>query len=554
MYKINHKIKFILIFVVALVCSCKDLDEMNINPNGVDPADGHPNLLMATLMTELGQNVVNLGFGNIAGVMQHTQRDGWSSGHNDYDWAGQGQSWGSYYGILRTNDELLKLAEELNLDFHRGVGLVIRAYTFGLVTDLWGDAPYTASLKGEAGGETNLKPAYDDQKAIYLGILADLEEANSLLSRNPADYSDIIPAQDPYYRGDVEKWRKFANSLALRYFMRISNKEEALARAGIEKIASDPSGYPIIASAADDTNMDYIGGATFDSWPNNTVFDRTTTSGYNRTKVCSTLIEALQALSDPRIAVYADKIELALVIEPDWEDDRDEIIGNERHIAQNIADDYEQNWGEPINLDPEYIGLPPSSPAGGAYNLNPDLAQGTLNPHCSQLNSMYKEASGPMLKARMMSAAEVNFILAEAALKGWSVGADAQTYYEEAIEASLDTWGLNNEYGAYIAGPAAYNGTLEQLIEQKWIASWTAAAEAWFDYRRTGLPDLQTGPYATRQAIPLRFYYMLDEINLNPANAKAAIGRLETTDFTAPDPNNSAWSKSWLLKGTGLPY
>ena len=554
MHSIKYKTPFILTLIVTLVFSCKDLDEMNINPNGVDPADGHPNLLMATVMTDLGQTVVNLGFGDIGGVMQHTQRDGWSSGHNDYDWVSEGQSWGDYYGILRTNDEMLNKAEELGLDFHKGVGLVMRAYTFGLITDLWGDAPYSNALKGEQGGAANLKPMYDDQRDIYLGILADLEEANSLLSGDQADYTDIIPAQDVYYNGNVANWRKFANSLALRYFMRISNKEEAIARAGIEKIMSDQANYPIITSADDDATMGYIGASTNDSWPNNTVFDQTTTSGYNRTKVCSTLIERLQALGDPRIGKYADKIEIALVIEPDWEDDRDEIIGNERHIAQNIADDYKQNWGDSLNLDPEYVGLPPSSPAGGAYNLNPDLAQGTLNPHCSQLNSMYKDAAGPLLRARLMSASEVHFILSEAALKGWSVGADAKTYYDEGIKASFETWEVSDDYDAYLAGPASHNGTLEQLIEQKWIASWTAAAEAWFDYRRTGLPDLQAGPAAMRQAIPLRFYYMLDEINLNPTNVRAAIDKLEVTDFTSPDPNNSAWSRSWILKGTGLPY
>ena len=159
-----------------------------------------------------------------------------------------------------------------------------------------------------------------------------------------------------------------------------------------------------------------------------------------------------------------------------------------------------------------------------------------------------------MLKARMMSASEVHFILSEAALKGWSAGADAKTYYEWGIRASLDTWDLSNEYDDYIAGDASHDGTLKQLIEQKWIASWTAAAESWFDYRRTGLPELETGVEAVRQAIPLRFYYMLDELNLNPINTRAAIDKLETTGFAAPDPNNSAWSRSWLLKGTGFPY
>ena len=150
-----------------------------------------------------------------------------------------------------------------------------------------------------------------------------------------------------------------------------------------------------------------------------------------------------------------------------------------------------------------------------------------------------------------MTAAEVHFILSEAALKGWSTG-DAAAHYNAGIQQSLNAWGIGSAYDDYIANVPF--GGLESLIHQKWIASWTAAAESWFDYRRTGLPDLQTGPYATRQAIPLRFYYMLGEINLNPVNTNDAIDELSTTDFTAPDPKNSAWSKSWLLEGTNMPY
>jgi hypothetical protein len=97
---------------------------------------------------------------------------------------------------------------------------------------------------------------------------------------------------------------------------------------------------------------------------------------------------------------------------------------------------------------------------------------------------------------------------------------------------------------------------LESIIQQKWIASWSAAAESWFDYRRTGLPDLQTGESAKREALPLRFYYNFDsEISLNTANANAAIEKLEPTAYQGSDVSeNSAWSKSWLLIGTGKPY
>ena len=552
MYKIKNSFIIVLTLILTLVISCKDLDELNINPNGVDPEQADLNLLMATIITGVSQTVVSLGYGDIAGVMQHTQKDGWSGGHNDYDWGVNSKSWAGYYDILRNIDEFYNKSDDSELDFHKGVALVLEAYTFGFIADLWGDAPYSAALNGEAGGEENLKPVFDAQEDIYLGILADLETANTLLSQDENAYSGIIPSQDVLYGGNVSKWRKFANSLALRYYMRLSEKEPGIAEQGINNITSNPVNYPLITDASDDANVSYIGASPSDSWPTNTVFDQSTTGSYFRVKMCATLVEAMQALNDPRLAIWANKIEYALVLEPGWEDDRDEIIGNERHFAQNIADDYAAAWNNTLNYDPEWVGIPPSLSGAPQYNLNPYLEQAVYNPHVSQLNDMYKETSGPLLLSRMMSASEVHFILSEAALKGWDSG-DAETHYNVGVQQSLNAWGVGDFYGDYIAG-APFAG-LEEIMEQKWIASWTAAAEAWFDYRRTGLPDLQTGETAKRQALPLRFYYhMNDEISLNPVNAEAAIELLETTSFTAPDDKNSAWSKMWVLQGTAKPY
>ena len=144
--------------------------------------------------------------------------------------------------------------------------------------------------------------------------------------------------------------------------------------------------------------------------------------------------------------------------------------------------------------------------------------------------------------------------MAEAALKGWAVG-DAKAHYEAGVKASFDTWGVTGGYAAYVAGKdVAYNGTQKQIIEQKWISSWTAAAEAWFDYRRTGLPELFTGPASIRTVLPVRYYYMLDERNLNKANAEAALVKLETTKYSEADGKNSPWSKPWVLQGTGKPW
>lgn len=546
--KINNK-KFIVFFVLfsSLFLSCEDLSETNINPNGIEPGQVNPNLILPTVLTEAGKGYVNLGYQDIAGVVQHTQKDAWSSGHNDYDWGGS-QDWSGYYGILRNNDLLYNRAVELELEFHQGVALVMKSFMFGLITDLWGDAPYTTALKGETGELSDIKPAFDSQQTIYEGILADLETANTLLSKPKSEYSSIVDDVDVFYNGDPEKWRKFANSLMLRYYMRISSKLPDVAKAGIEKIAGNPSQYPIITTSSEDVTMTFPGASPDTSWPANTAFDPSE-SNYKRIKMAATLVESLQAKNDPRLGVWANKVEIPLVVDAGLPAGTDEIIDGVRYLSPDKV------GTTVVDTDPEYVGLPTSfSALPSAYNLNPTPGQTSNNPHVSFLNDIYKEASGDLLKARLISAAEVHFILAEAALKGWAAG-DAQEHYEAGVRSSLETWGVDGDYGTYIAEPGvAYNATLDQIMEQKWIASWTAATEAWFDYRRTGLPALQAGPSAKRSVLPLRFYYGQDELMLNSENASEAVSQLEVTNYSQADASNSAWSKQWLIQGTGKPW
>lgn len=552
------KIKYVAFLSMLLIFgACHDLDELNINPNGVAPEITDLNLIMPSAITGLGQNVVNLGFGDIAGVMQHTQKNGWSGGHNDFDWNVTSKSWSSFYGVLRNADELHKKAVAGDYEFHQGVALVLKAYTFGLIADLWGDAPYLESLRAEEGSEF-FKPVFDSQQVIYHGILAELETANTLLSKSASEYENVNASQDLLYHGDPTKWRKFANSVALRYYMRLQAKESGFAQAGIEKITSDAAKYPLITMASDDANVGYAGTAQGNSWPTNMVYNTDPLGEYMRRKMCATLVEALQALDDPRLAVWADRVEVPLVLVTDEGTGVDRIVNGKREISPDVVDTYvavglQNGENLEVDFDPEYVGLPPSTQATLYYNLTPNLAQGSYNRHVSQLNEMYKNASGPLLQMRLMSAAETHLILAEAALYGWAPGAPAD-HYANGIQESFNAWGVGSAFGDYITD-APYNG-LESIIFQKWIASWSAAAEAWFDYRRTGLPDLQAGAYAKREKLPLRFYYHADdEISRNTENAMQAIERLEATPYQGVDPSkNSAWSKVWVLQGTGKPY
>jgi hypothetical protein len=102
-------------FLLVTIFSCQDLTELNQNPNGINPETANPNLVLSTVLTETGKLNANLGYQDMAGVMQHTQKDGWSGAHNSYEWGGS-QSWTPYYDILRNNQYVYNRALDLKWD------------------------------------------------------------------------------------------------------------------------------------------------------------------------------------------------------------------------------------------------------------------------------------------------------------------------------------------------------------------------------------------------------------------------------------------------------
>lgn len=549
---------FLVIALIAVSSSCDEkLTEMNVNPTGVDPATVNPNLMVATVIT----HAQGLHFDcDHAGVMQYVQKSGWGSGLNKYDWVSE-RGWGSLFSNLRDANHLYSRAEEEGMEFQQGIALVVGARSMGYVTDNWGDAPYTAALNGINGEQEDLFPVFDSQEVIYKGIIADLEMANELLSKPAGSYKGIDPAVDLIYGGDPVKWRKLANSLMLRYYMRVSAKLPSYAKDGIEKIVNTPGTYPIFTSEDDDATMGYPGTSAADAWPNAIAFDASE-SNFNRVQLCAGFRDVLVENNDPRLGVWFNKSVTKIKVSTAQSPAADVVVDGIRYIHPDsmVVRDWviydRDNWTTDIDAGKvlvdtmDYPGMPIASSTGdgSGWNLNPSVIQGGPNVHNSQLDDMYKEANGDMLKARWISYAEVSFILAEAAQKGWSVG-DQQTWYEKGVKASFNTWGVGDDADAYLAGAGvAYDGTLEQIMTQKWIANWTLAHEAWYDWRRTGFPNLEIGPIARRDAMPLRFMYGNDEKNRNNTNYLDAIGNLVQTENTAEDGNDSSWSKMWLLQ------
>ena len=558
----SFKRSYYIVFILStlLLTACEDLTELNQNPNGVEPSTVNPNLVISTVMTSFGKDVVTTGYnGGVAGVVQQLQKDSWSGGFNNYKW--DESDWSTYYSMLRNNKLAYNRSVELGLEFHQGVCLVMKSMIYAKITDFWGDAPYTNAVKGDEGSEEYLKPAYDSQEVIYKGIIEDLKTAAALLSKDQGEYSMINEDADIYYNGDPAKWQKLANSLALRYYMRLSEKLPDYAKAGVEEMLSKP----LISSVDESCTMAYIGSSGEDSWPANTEQDASG-SDFNGLKPCTTLLYKLQSLNDPRIDVWFKPVQIPIKVSGQY-DEKDIIVDGVRYLNVDSLDagmkifDPETYKADKdagytlIDTNSVYVGIPPSVVGGEPYhyNLNPNPTQGGTNVHVSYLDDIFKSADGELLKSRIMTYAEVCFLKAEAAIRGW--GSDAEGNYNKGVEASLEAWNVGDEYNDYIENEGvAFDGSLSQVMEQKWIASFTSASEAWFDWRRTGYPAFETGPAPERDRLPLRYYYGNDEKNINGDNYQAAISNLEETNFSLQDGKDSPWSKMWVLQGTGNPW
>jgi hypothetical protein len=573
---------------MVLLVSCKKFSELNKDPNNITVADAAPDYLMANILTQTAMRYGNLGSGNMSGAMQQTYQDAFGSTYSAYEWGPE--DWSGYYGSLRDNKLMLQKAQASGWKFHQGVGLVMRAFNYGVIADLWGDAPDSMALTGDQSALANQQPSFDSQLSMYNAVIADLKAAIPYLTGTTGDHPEITnvtQSSDVFYGGDPEKWTKLANSLLLRYYLRLSSKMDV--KASVEALAGK-----VFTSNDDDWAMPFPGADANTSYQKNAQFGGA--SNFNRNKMCATLVKKLDSLKDPRIVIMAEPVVTTSKVDASYFTPGDDatlttIVNGVRYINPLAATkskfkqfnqatySVDRPYGAPLNgvwnffdTSIAYVGIPISySNNDFSYNINGVGTQANSNNnYVSYLRrDIYNNTKGDLLKQRMASYSEICFDLAEAAQKGWSVGGSAASWYNKGIQASFDLWevfsnyqsdvdaysGCVKDYATYIAQPTvAYDGSLKRIIEQKYIASWQASCEAYMDWRRTGFPFLYVGWGSYRQQIPLRYVYSNTELQNNAANGAAAIALLQPTSFAGPDGNNSAWSKFWLLQGSTVPY
>jgi hypothetical protein len=530
-----------------MLTSCIDLTETNENPTEITDVGGY--LLLSNVLSGTARLYHSENFSGVRIVtaVQYIQVLN-NSEVCRYRW--NSVDWGGYYDLLRNNQEMIENAAAEGNNFYAGAGLVMKSFLFGYLTDLFGDCPYSEALKGNEG---NYAPVYDKQEDILNGLLKDLEEANMELSKSKPAYSAAEGVYDIAYHGDIARWRKLANSLALRYYMRLSAKLPDKAKAGIEKIMGDPNTYPVFESNNDSPVIAYPGANQWDSWSGGLL---NWANGYDfrRRRPCNTFINVLKELNDPRISVWFTPVEIQITVEkpPYTYDNPDTVVGSKRYVHDNapVMDNGTAYYDTSL-----YVGLRYNliEPERFEFNLT-KMGDDGINPSLSYLAPRYQQNTDELVNALLMDYPEVCFILSEAAFRGWNVGGNAESYYNKGVAASLAYYKVDQDYGSYILQDRAkYNGTLARIIEQKWISLFLSP-ESWFDFRRTGLPALPVDPdRALHPEIPVRYKYPTSEVRNNTAHYNEAAERLEKTPYSDSG-NDDPYSKPWILQGTGKPW
>lgn len=218
---------YLMMSMLAL-CACSNFDDLNTDPD--NPTNMDPDLLISTIeyYPGAGWQEQNRYFIYPAGFMNQ-----WTGAWSTVEYAGCGQKhtnyherlWATYFpeGIKNSVDVIRRTANDPEKVNIYNMARVLHVQLAQRLTDYYGDIPYSEAALGYY--DHNLKPAYDKQEDIYKDFLKELKEAaEGFDASKPRSQYDLI------YGGDIEKWRKYANTLRLRVAMRLVKVDPTLAQ------------------------------------------------------------------------------------------------------------------------------------------------------------------------------------------------------------------------------------------------------------------------------------------------------------------------------------
>jgi hypothetical protein len=327
-------------------------------------------------------------------------------------------------------------------------------------------------------GEIQPNPPYISVQDAYKEFFAELDEANTILASSSPNPIFKNIAFDIIFKNNVERWRKFANSLRLRLAMRLSEVDEATCKTEIAKALS----AGVMESAADNAYLPPKADGGWGSDYNYVLFQITWGGPLNMTKSMEKLLTGIGGIDFPTGLVNKRGGKSQSSVHPAQVDPRGTVMFDPA---------YENgDWkGKVDGLNPSKV---------------PELEAENRSVVCAELGILYDK--GIIYNNRpydIFLYEEVCFLKAEAAARGFISG-DAKAEYEKGVRASFATWQVADKVEAYLASTAknfagtsakfddtegAGNTVLEKIITQKYLALFPdMSQEAWNDKRRLNLP------------------------------------------------------------------
>ncbi len=542
--------KYITIITMACAlffASCSDeyMENMNTDPSKAATIDPNAQLTTAQLQTYGDLSMMEI-YRNYHYAFTQQLMGCWNTtnygGRHTLDNNEMSRIWTSFYtqslkNIIDAQYRTAEDAEKVNIN---SVLRIYRVYLMSIITDTYGDAPFSEAGLGFLEGKFN--PKYDKQEDIYNAFFLELEDAV-----NKIDPTKDKVTGDLIYAGDVTKWQQLANSLRLRFAMRISNVNPTKAQTEFENALAANGG--VITDASSDALIKYMtiafsfGQEAYSDYRGNSLSQLLfgNDPANNPSYLCSTFFNQLYNSGDPRTfkisRCYYDGLMSAT--SPDNRVDiTQEMI--EKGIDFSPRDPGAYSWepgptGYDSDICAELAVNNPSVTATMAREVEPKLANNFL------------KSDNPGV---VMTSAEVKFLMAEATVKKWNVGsALAEDLYKQGVRAAMDfltdnygcTATTDAEFDAFIQNKGTFGHTDNQKLEaintQAWILHFTNPAECWANVRRSGYPKLKSpaeygfGQYLTGGTeIPVRLCYPVLESSYNKKSYNEAIERMGGTD------------------------
>lgn len=499
MKRIYSLTKLSLAFSVILLNACTSgFDELNTNPSIVTKEVMKPEMLLTSVLKNSIFEVH--GSGSIhewAGYYSNPA----TAPLSNRNWADPFMA--HYRNYVLNISEAVRLSEREPLRANQhAIARIWRVWVFHQLTDAYGDIPYFQS--GLDVEDAVNAPAYDSQESIYQDLLSELKVTAAMLSDDPNMIS--YGAADILFQGNVEKWRRFANSLRLRLAMRVRYASPDLAKEHILEVISEP----LIDSNEFNAALTTEGEGAANVNNRNPFYNRSIS---NTVPLYASLTtsENLLERNDPRLEIY-----ITPAPEP-----QDGALWRGRPLAVDL--EQEEGW------------------SGSGYYAQE---------HIASVGSYFLK---PVYRIMVLNAAEVSFLRAEAALAGFT-SEDSEALLKDGVRKSLEYYNVNStQIEAYLKSDfltldGSEEEQLEEIIVQKWLANYYQGNESWAEYRRTGYPLIWVGKQSndTGQTIPRRMTYPDDEYFKNEANVRSAVERMGNGDSYA--------SRVWWDKKPGLPF